>query len=128
MAKGNQLINKSLAKNVENGHIVQELPEVEFEGKMHSISTPISPTYRTFRTSRLAFNRIYSCLWVVRHSQLHSGQSNDLHPFLLQFFQPHLISLVLFSVGTDCFEVVSVIYSNLISPCLLCFVDLSGLL
>jgi hypothetical protein len=27
MAKGNQSINKSLAKDVENGHIVQELPQ-----------------------------------------------------------------------------------------------------
>ncbi len=32
MVKGNKFINKSLAKDVENGHIVQELPEIEFEG------------------------------------------------------------------------------------------------
>ena len=36
MAKGNQSINKSLAKDIEIGHIVQELPEVEFEGRMYS--------------------------------------------------------------------------------------------
>ena len=40
MAKGNQSINKSLAKDIENGHIVQELPEVEFEGRMYRYSHP----------------------------------------------------------------------------------------
>lgn len=36
VVKGNQSINKSLAKDVENGHIVRELPKVEFEGRMPS--------------------------------------------------------------------------------------------
>ena len=40
MVKGNLLINKSLKNYVEKGHIVQELPEVEFEGKMYSFSHP----------------------------------------------------------------------------------------
>ena len=37
MVKGNQSINKSVAKDIENGHIVQKLPEVEFEGRMYSL-------------------------------------------------------------------------------------------
>ena len=45
MVKGNIFINKSLAKDIENGSIVQELPEIEFEGEMLPLFTPISPTH-----------------------------------------------------------------------------------
>jgi hypothetical protein len=43
MPKGNVEINKSLAKDIEYGNVIQELPEIEFEGKMYSLFTPISP-------------------------------------------------------------------------------------
>jgi len=59
MAKGNQSINKSLAKDVENGHIVQELPEVEFEGQMCSLFTPISPPHCIICRSPLKPNKYY---------------------------------------------------------------------
>ena len=45
MTKCNILINKSLAKEVENGKIVQTLPLIEFGGGMYPIFTPISPTH-----------------------------------------------------------------------------------
>ena len=45
MTKCNILINKSLAKEVENGKIVQTLPLIEFGGGMYQIFTPISPTH-----------------------------------------------------------------------------------
>jgi hypothetical protein len=41
--KGNTAINKSLAKGIENGKIVQNLPEVQFGGRMVPLFTPISP-------------------------------------------------------------------------------------
>jgi hypothetical protein len=44
MVKGNISINKTLTKDTENGSIVQELPEIEFEGEMFPLFTPISPT------------------------------------------------------------------------------------
>ena len=59
MAKGNQSINKSLAKDVENGHIVQELPEVEFEGRMYSLFTPISPSHCIICGSPVKPNEYY---------------------------------------------------------------------
>jgi len=59
MVRGNQSINKSLAKDVENGHIVQELPKVEFEGRMCSLFTPISPTYCIICRSPLKRNEYY---------------------------------------------------------------------
>ncbi|HJH31833.1 MAG TPA: transposase, partial [Methanosarcinaceae archaeon] len=45
MAKGNKFIYKSLAKDVVNGCIVQELPEIEYSGRMYSLFTAISPTH-----------------------------------------------------------------------------------
>ena len=45
MTKGNISINKSLAKEVENGKVVQTLPLIEFGGSMHPIFTPISPIH-----------------------------------------------------------------------------------
>ena len=59
MPKGNQSINKSLAKDVENGPIVQELPEVEFEGQMCSLFTPISPPHCIICKSSLKPNKYY---------------------------------------------------------------------
>ena len=45
MAKGNKFINKSHAKDVENGCIVQELTEIEYCGRMYSLFSSISPTH-----------------------------------------------------------------------------------
>ena len=59
MVKGNLLINKSLKNYVEKGHIVQELPEVEFEGKMYSLFAPISPTHCIICGSPLKWNEYY---------------------------------------------------------------------
>ena len=59
MAKGNQSINKSLAKDVENCHIVQELPKVEFEGWIYSLFTPISPPHCIICKSSLNSNECY---------------------------------------------------------------------
>jgi hypothetical protein len=43
MPKGNIPINKPLAKEVENGQIVQTLPLIAFRGQMYPLFTPISP-------------------------------------------------------------------------------------
>ena len=43
MIKGNISINKALSKEVENGKVVQTLPLIGFEGRMHPLFTPISP-------------------------------------------------------------------------------------
>jgi len=59
MARGNKSINKSLAKDIENGHIVQELPEVEFEGWMYSLFTPIPPIHCIICGSPLKPNEHY---------------------------------------------------------------------
>ncbi len=40
MLQGNLFINKSLPREIENGCIVRELPEVEFEDRMYSFSPP----------------------------------------------------------------------------------------
>lgn len=45
MAKGNKFINKLLAKEVEDGCIVQELPEIELGSRTYSLFTSISPTH-----------------------------------------------------------------------------------
>ena len=44
MGKGNIAINKSKSKEVENRKIVQELSEVEFNGRMYPLFTVISPS------------------------------------------------------------------------------------
>jgi len=43
MQNGNIAINKPLAKEVENRKVVQTLPQIEFEGRMYPLFTPISP-------------------------------------------------------------------------------------
>lgn len=42
MANGNISINQSLSKEAENGKVVQTLPPIRFEGRMHPLFTPIS--------------------------------------------------------------------------------------
>ncbi len=59
MAKGNIPINKSLAKDMENGKIIQELPEIEYEGKMYPLFTPISPTSCKICENSLNSNECY---------------------------------------------------------------------
>ena len=60
MPKGNQFINKSLSKDIENGHIIQELSKVEFERRMYSLFKPISPTYCIICGSPLKSNEYYN--------------------------------------------------------------------
>jgi len=59
MAKGNIPINKSLAKDMENGKIIQELPEIEYEGKMYPLFTPISPISCKICENSLNSNECY---------------------------------------------------------------------
>ena len=59
MAKNNEPINKSLAKDVKIGHIVQELPKVEFGGRMCSLFTPISPHHCIICRSHLKPKKYY---------------------------------------------------------------------
>lgn len=58
--KGNIPINKSLSKEIENGKIVQSLPEVLFEGHMYPLFTPISPTHCSVCQNPLKINEYYS--------------------------------------------------------------------
>jgi hypothetical protein len=41
--KGNIAINKSIAKGIENGRIIQILPEVQCGGRMVTLFSPLSP-------------------------------------------------------------------------------------
>ncbi len=41
--KGNVAINKSIAKDIENGKIIQILPEIQFGGRMVPLFPPIPP-------------------------------------------------------------------------------------
>ena len=59
MTKGNISINKSLAKEVENGKVVQTLPLIEFGGSMHPIFTPISPIIVLFAANPIKPNEHY---------------------------------------------------------------------
>ncbi len=57
--KGNIAINKSIAKGMENGKIVQNLPEVQSGGRMVSLFTPISPIQCSICGSPLKINENY---------------------------------------------------------------------
>lgn len=57
--KGNIAINKSIAKGIENGKIVQTLPEVQFGGRMVPLFTPISPIQCSICGSPLNINDYY---------------------------------------------------------------------
>ncbi|WP_129582674.1 hypothetical protein [Methanolobus psychrotolerans] len=43
MTKGNIPLNKSLAKEIQDGNVIQELPEVIYDKKMYPLFTVISP-------------------------------------------------------------------------------------
>jgi hypothetical protein len=57
--KGNIAINKSIAKGIEDGKIIQNLPEVQSGGRMVSLFTPISPIQCSICGSRLNINEHY---------------------------------------------------------------------
>jgi hypothetical protein len=57
--KGNIAINKSVAKGIENGKIVQNLPEAQFGGRMVPLFTPISPVQCSLCGSPLKINEHY---------------------------------------------------------------------
>ncbi len=58
--KGNIEINKSIAKGIENGKIFQNLPEVQFGGRMVPLFTPISPIQCSICGSPLKINEHYN--------------------------------------------------------------------
>ncbi len=58
--KGNIEINKSIAKGIENGKIFQNLPEVQFGGRMVPLFTPISPIHCSICRSPLKINEHYN--------------------------------------------------------------------
>lgn len=53
MAKGNQCINKSIAKEVEDGKIIQDLPEIEHNGIFYPLFSVIYPTHCSVCGSKL---------------------------------------------------------------------------
>jgi len=57
--KGNIAINKSIAKGMENGKIIQNLPEVQSGARMVSLFTPISPIQCSICRSPLNINEHY---------------------------------------------------------------------
>ena len=59
MAKGNQCINKSIAKEVEHGKIIQDIPETEHNGEMFPLFTVIPPTHCSVCGSKLRPNENY---------------------------------------------------------------------
>ena len=67
MGKGNIAINKSISKEVENGKIVQELPEVEFNGRIYPLFTVISPSLCSECKSPLVNNQHYVRFIISSH-------------------------------------------------------------
>ena len=67
MGKGNIAINKSISKEVENGKIVQELPEVEFNGRMYPLFKVISLDLCSECKSPLVNNQHYVRLIISSH-------------------------------------------------------------
>jgi len=57
--KGNIAINKSIAKGIENGKIIQNIPEVQSGGRMVPLFTPISPIQCSICGSPLNINEHY---------------------------------------------------------------------
>ncbi len=60
MGKGNKKINKGLAKQIENGKLIQTLPEVQFGGRMFPLFTPLSPVKCEICGSPLNINDHYA--------------------------------------------------------------------
>jgi hypothetical protein len=59
MSKGNTCINKSIAKEIENGKVIQELLEINYNGLMYSLFTVISLTHSIICGSELKPNEKY---------------------------------------------------------------------
>jgi hypothetical protein len=59
MAKGNICINKSIAKEVVDGKIIQDIPEAEHNGEMFPLFTVIPPTQCSVCGSKLRPNENY---------------------------------------------------------------------
>ncbi len=57
--KGNIAINKSIAKGIENGKIIQKIPEVQSGGRMVPLFTPISPIQCSICGNHLKINEYY---------------------------------------------------------------------
>ena len=57
--KGNIPINKSIAKGIENGKIIQNIPEVQSGGRMVPLFTPISPFQCSICGNPLKINEHY---------------------------------------------------------------------
>jgi hypothetical protein len=55
----NKCINKSIAKEIEFGKIIQDIPEIEHNGEMYPLFTVISPTQCSICGSQLRSNEKY---------------------------------------------------------------------
>ena len=62
MAKGNQCINKSIAKEVEEAKVIQDIPEIEHNGEMFPLFTVIPPTHCSVCGSKIRPNENYDRL------------------------------------------------------------------
>ena len=76
MAKGNQCINKSIAKEVEHGKIIQDIPEIEHNGEMFPLFTVIPPTHCFVCGNKLRPNENYdqftSCILVFHDNPVNN--------------------------------------------------------
>jgi hypothetical protein len=59
MAKGNIPLNKSLAKEIQDGNVIQKLPEVIYDKKMYPLFTVISPKQCSVCGSNLKAHKSY---------------------------------------------------------------------
>jgi len=59
MAKGNQKINRSIAKVIANGNVLQELPLVLFNGRMMPLFSVIPPEKCVICENSLDSNQNY---------------------------------------------------------------------
>jgi hypothetical protein len=56
MPKGNIAINKGIAKKIDSGRVIQEIPTILYSGRMEHLFTPVSPTNCIICGSPLKFN------------------------------------------------------------------------
>jgi hypothetical protein len=60
MPKGNIIINKEIAKKIDSGRVVQEIPTILYNARMEHLFTPVSPTNCVICGSPLKFNENYT--------------------------------------------------------------------
>ncbi|MCD4765198.1 MAG: hypothetical protein K8R34_01670, partial [Methanosarcinales archaeon] len=70
MPSGNVTINRKIAKEVQDGIVYQVLPEIEHEGQMCPLFTPVSPIKCQICGSLLYANQYYDRVIITSYGNL----------------------------------------------------------